>query len=241
MKGEKESRKQSKKADKVSSTSTQKGNKKEPADTGVNNGKSTDAMKARQGEFLKHLVQNQYNISVACQKTGIIRKTFYLWKENDPEFLDKYEETMEARIDEWERCLHKNILAGSETSVIFGLKTKGKERGYNEKETQSAKVVKILEDVIAGTLTVREAAYKVNAMGLPLPEVLKIEMSKQEPEEPETPPAASEEDLDKKYEEGFARANGQREHFLPQRQAEVQELKENMKKVDSFGPDSEKF
>jgi len=100
----------------------------------------------------------------------------------------------------------------------------------------STQTATILQEVFDGTMSVREAAYKFNILGLPLPEVLKIELSKQEPEEPDTPPGTSDEDLLQRAQEALDHANRQREQFLPQRQAEVQELKENMKHVDSFGP-----
>ena len=100
----------------------------------------------------------------------------------------------------------------------------------------STQTATILQEVFDGTMSVREAAYKFNILGLPLPEVLKIELSKQEPEEPDTPPGTSDEDLLRRAQEALDAANGQREHFLPQRQAEVRELKEQMKKIDSFGP-----
>ena len=200
----------------------------------------TTAKKIRQADFLRELCANRYNISVACFKAEIDRTTFYKWRDGDPDFKVQYDDAMESRLDKWEDCLHKNILAGSETSVIFALKTKGKKRGYVEKETQDERVVEILAQVLAEELTVREAAYKITMLGFPLPEVIKIQLAKatQEDEEdttPSTPPA----DLDKAYHEAIAHMESQLETFLPERQADVLNIKDDLKAQESFAPGQE--
>jgi len=201
---------------------------------------TSPASQVRQATFLKEMAANRFNISVACEKTGIARRTFYWWSENNPEFKARYDDLLESRLDKWEDCLHKNILAGSETSVIFALKTKGKKRGYVEKETQDERVVEILAQVLAEELTVREAAYKITMLGFPLPEVIKIQLAKatQEEEEdttPSTPPA----DLDKAYQEAIAHMEAQVETFLPERQADVLNIKDDLKAQESFAPGQE--
>lgn len=97
----------------------------------------------------------------------------------------------------------------------------------------------ILEQVLNGELTVRDAVYKLQIKGLPLPEVLKIEFSKQAPEEGDASDSPSADELDKRYQEAIAAAEGQREGFLPVRQAEVAEIKESMKHLEAFKADHE--
>ena len=51
----------------------------------------------------------------------------------DKEFAEAVEEIKESQIDYVEGQLIKNISAGKETSIIFYLKSKAKDRGYAEK------------------------------------------------------------------------------------------------------------
>lgn len=73
------------------------------------------------------------NVSTACKMVGITRQTFYLWKKHDQSFTDRVDEIDQKNVDFAETMLLKNIREGRETSIIFYLKTKGKERGYVEK------------------------------------------------------------------------------------------------------------
>jgi hypothetical protein len=196
--------------------------------------KKKDPLTAKQRAFLGALAECNFNVTTACQTARIGRRTFYDWREKKPAFFEALEDVMEARIDIAEACLHKNIKAGDSTSIIFFLKTKGKERGYVEKETSSVKVAKILEEVLTGSLTVREAAYKIGSMGLPLPEVLKIELSKQESEPPPLPDAITPEELDERAREAIEFVENQRDHFVPQRREEVAELKDRLREQESF-------
>lgn len=193
-------------------------------------------MLARQRAFIENLPLHGFNITRTCKKLSISRARFYEWRDNDPKFREQYEAVTEAQLDEWEECLHRNIKSGSEASVIFGLKTRGKGRGYVEKESGNSKVAKLLEDVLAGTITPREAAYKINAMGLPLPEVLRIELGKAPPEEPETGAAPSVEELERRAQEAMESINRERETFVPERRSEVEEIKRELAHVDSFSP-----
>lgn len=204
-------------------------------------GKSTAAKEARQAEFLKNLVANSFNISTACLKTGIVRKTYYLWMDGDQKFREEVDAVFEARVDAWEECLHSNIKSGSEASVIFGLKTQGRARGWHEKEIINGKVVAILDKVLKNELTPRDAAYQISMQGLPLPEALKLELAKIQPEPPppELPPEVSDADLEARYQAQLRKNQEQVETFVPARQEEVRQLKEELKGIDSFGPDAE--
>jgi hypothetical protein len=197
--------------------------------------------KLKQQKFIKYFIENNFNISKACNGTGITRKTYYDWLVNDPDFKERDMEAFEARIDEWEACLHKNIKAGSDASVIFGLKTLGKARGYVERETSNAKVIEILSKVLSDEISTREAAYQITMLGLPLPEVLKIELSKIQPEPPppDLPPAVSDEELENQYQKKMTEIKEQEENWVPERQEEVRVLKDELKDVESFGPDAE--
>ncbi|MBO4551487.1 MAG: hypothetical protein J5733_12215, partial [Bacteroidaceae bacterium] len=72
------------------------------------------------------------NISAACKKVDISRRTYYKWCEKNPEFKDAVTDSQDALIDLAETKLQQNIMEGKEQSIFFFLKTKGKSRGYVE-------------------------------------------------------------------------------------------------------------
>ena len=84
-------------------------------------------------KFLEIYENNMCNITNACKIAGICRETFYNWKEQDTEFRKRVEYAEETVLDFAETMLVKNIREGKETSLIFFLKTKGKNRGYVER------------------------------------------------------------------------------------------------------------
>ena len=83
---------------------------------------------------LEALRKSMGNVSEACKKGNITRMTFYNWKEKDEEFRQAVEDINESCLDLAESKLMENIRRGQETSLIFYLKTKGKNRGYVEKK-----------------------------------------------------------------------------------------------------------
>lgn len=73
-------------------------------------------------------------VAAACEAAGISRGTFYRWCREDPEFKEQVDAVQETQIDYVESKLLKNITAGDTTAIIFYLKTKGKSRGYSNKD-----------------------------------------------------------------------------------------------------------
>ena len=73
-------------------------------------------------------------ISEACESANISRYTFYEWKKNDEEFAQRIVEIDEARIDYVENKLFENIDGNKTNEILFYLKTKGKNRGYVERQ-----------------------------------------------------------------------------------------------------------
>lgn len=94
----------------------------------------------------------------------------------------------------------------------------------------------ILQAVLDDQLSPREAGYKINALGLPLPEILKLELQKvdTEAETSNGNHSISVEELERKATEHFAATEEQRRYFLPERRQEIQKLKEELKQHDSF-------
>jgi|TARA_R100000084_G_scaffold38927_2_gene15697 hypothetical protein len=73
-------------------------------------------------------------VTTACNTTGIGRTTFYGWLKDDEEFAKKVEEINDIALDYAESQLHKQMGKGSTAATIFYLKTKGKKRGYIERQ-----------------------------------------------------------------------------------------------------------
>jgi hypothetical protein len=73
-------------------------------------------------------------VTAACKSVGIGRTTHYMWMDQDPEYKRAVEEISDVALDFAETHLHKQIKEGSSTSTIFYLKTKGKKRGYIERQ-----------------------------------------------------------------------------------------------------------
>lgn len=73
-------------------------------------------------------------VTTACQNVGISRVTHYEWLNTDPEYKKSVEALDDVVLDFVESKLHTSINNGSDTATIFFLKTKGKKRGYIEKQ-----------------------------------------------------------------------------------------------------------
>jgi hypothetical protein len=73
-------------------------------------------------------------VTTACLSAGISRESHYNWLKDDPEYKRSVEALDDVVLDFAESQLHKRINEGSDTATIFFLKTKGKKRGYIEKQ-----------------------------------------------------------------------------------------------------------
>lgn len=73
-------------------------------------------------------------VAPALRKLGIPRSTYSRWLEDDPDFREKVAEMEDLVLDFAESSLHKQIKDGIPGSTIFFLKTKGKHRGYVERQ-----------------------------------------------------------------------------------------------------------
>ena len=76
-------------------------------------------------------------VTTACEEVGVNRWTYYDYLKKDPKFKKQVEELADVALDYAESQLHKNIGDGKEASIIFYLKTKGRNRGYIEKIEQA--------------------------------------------------------------------------------------------------------
>lgn len=73
-------------------------------------------------------------VTQACKLAKVSRSEFYLWKQKDEDFKKAVDDVSDIVLDFAESALHKQINEGNTTATIFLLKTKGKSRGYIEKQ-----------------------------------------------------------------------------------------------------------
>lgn len=79
-------------------------------------------------------------VTTACKAVGIHRSTFYDYYNSDKEFKQKVDDLQEVALDFAESKLLSKVDKGDTTAIIFYLKTKGKARGYVEKQMIEADV-----------------------------------------------------------------------------------------------------
>jgi hypothetical protein len=96
--------------------------------------RSTESTNKHKKALLQALKANLWIVTPSCEQAGVDRTTHYLWLEKDPEYKAEYERIGEQTIDFAENALLKSIKGGSDTATIFYLKTKGKKRGYIERQ-----------------------------------------------------------------------------------------------------------
>lgn len=70
----------------------------------------------------------------ACKSVGINRKTHYDWLKKDAKYAAAVADIEEMSLDFTESKLFKKIQDEDITAIIWHLKTKGKKRGYVEKQ-----------------------------------------------------------------------------------------------------------
>jgi len=73
-------------------------------------------------------------VTSACKAVGIARETHYRWMREDEEYSTSVKSIEDIALDFAESQLHKQISNGEVSSTIFFLKTKGKRRGYIERQ-----------------------------------------------------------------------------------------------------------
>jgi hypothetical protein len=88
----------------------------------------------RKKDLLDALERSLGIVSTACEKVGVDRKTHYNWLKDDAEYKDAVRAIEERTIDFAESHLHALIKDKNPAATIFFLKTKGKNRGYVERQ-----------------------------------------------------------------------------------------------------------
>lgn len=84
-------------------------------------------------QIIKALIKHNGLVKYAASMLKIDRNTLATWIKDEPLLQEAQQEAREGFIDEMESQLAKNVRDGKEASVIFGLKTLGRNRGYVER------------------------------------------------------------------------------------------------------------
>lgn len=96
--------------------------------------KLTAAKKQKQKIFIASFIKHRCMVTSTCEDCGIAVKTYYEWMK-DEEFADAINDAIERLQDRIENVLYEKIEKEKDTTaLIFYLKTKGKKRGYVEKQ-----------------------------------------------------------------------------------------------------------
>jgi len=89
----------------------------------------------KQQKAMIHAMEKSLGIvTTACRNVGIARDTHYRWMRDDDSYRASIESIEGMTLDLAESKLHEEILQGNTAAIIFFLKTKGKKRGYVEKQ-----------------------------------------------------------------------------------------------------------
>ena len=83
-------------------------------------------------DLLKALERSLGIVTPACKEVGITRQTYHRWYNEDTEFKKAVDEINDIQGDFVENQLFKKIKEGSERSILFYMKYKGKKRGYSD-------------------------------------------------------------------------------------------------------------
>lgn len=180
-------------------------------------------------------------ISTAAEVLGCTYQTVCNYINADEQAKEILEESRRRGREKLRQTAYEKALNGDTTMLIFLLKTLCRNEGYVEGKPQEARraipgaVKEIMQRVLNGETSVRDAAIEIERMGEPLPESLRILLSRESP--PPVDPTGgaycplSDEEMEARVRERLAAQEEQRQG-LPARREAMQALHEQMH--DSF-------
>lgn len=95
--------------------------------TGSRNHNTTEQIKRL---FIDTYQKNLCNVSKTCKTLKVGRTQYYTWLKEDDSFRSEIENSEIYQLEFVEDALLKKIKEGSDSSIQFYLKTKGKKYGY---------------------------------------------------------------------------------------------------------------
>lgn len=94
----------------------------------------TNKKQQTKNALIEALTQTLGVVTTACKIVGIDRTTFYKYLNEDEKFAEQVKDIQEVAVDFAESKLYEQIKESNTTATIFYLKTKGKHRGYVERQ-----------------------------------------------------------------------------------------------------------
>jgi len=91
-------------------------------------------METKKQGMIQALEKSLGVVTSACKSLDISRQTHYRWMQEDDDYAQAVKELDGVALDFAESKLHEQINNGNPTCIIFYLKTKGRQRGYIEKQ-----------------------------------------------------------------------------------------------------------
>jgi hypothetical protein len=89
---------------------------------------------SKKAAMLEALDKSLGIVSTAVKMVGISRGTHYNWLKDDPEYKKAVDALQDGVLDFAESHLYKLVKEGNPAATIFLLKTRGKTRGYIERQ-----------------------------------------------------------------------------------------------------------
>ena len=102
--------------------------------------KKLKALRGKKKAMYEALKSQLGIVTSACKLVGISRQTHYRWLREDENYKAWIEQIPDITLDFAETALLKQIKEGNTTAIIFYLKTKGKQRGYIERQEIDTKI-----------------------------------------------------------------------------------------------------
>lgn len=99
------------------------------------------ALTKQKSDFLELLEKSLGILSTAIERSKISRAKYLNWYNTDEEFCKRVDNITDKQIDFVESKLLEKINKGDTTAITFYLRTKGKDRGYTEKQVMEDKEV----------------------------------------------------------------------------------------------------
>lgn len=96
--------------------------------------KIADKIDNKKSQLIDELTKSLGIVSTACKKVGCCRQTFYDYYATDEDFKKQVDDIENITLDFVESKLLSLINENNPTAILFYLKTKGKARGYIERQ-----------------------------------------------------------------------------------------------------------
>jgi predicted DNA-binding transcriptional regulator AlpA len=94
----------------------------------------SDKIRHTKASLINALEKSMGVVTTACKNVGIHRSTFYEYYNNDEEFRKQVQDIGNVALDFAESKMFEQIQDGNASLIKFYLATKGKKRGYVERQ-----------------------------------------------------------------------------------------------------------